>query len=235
MENTENLQICNKKIDSLFLILVITNITTMAVGMLFYGEPFNFWQDAISYLGATKTVNGYPNTTSFFIFALGMGFSGILMLKIASLFYRDSNIEHHALKRYFSFFAGLGFFIIIFPCNINNGIHSIGGALLFGDLWGITLLLLIEAKKLPGVKYISLYHFILHITVLTYAFNFVIQSGIMQITQKFAVFSLIAVLKLTTALYKLYPASPETEEETVEDGFEPSNDSAGEIYNEFLK
>jgi len=224
MRKIENLTICNKKIDSLFLILVITNITTMAVGMLFYGEPFKFWKDAISYLGATKTLNGYPNRTSFFIFALGMGFSAILMFKIASAFYRGKNIEHPVLKRYFSFFAGLGFFIIIFPCNVNNSIHSVGGALVFGDLWGLTLLMLIEAGELPGVKYLSLYHFFLHTSVLAYAFNFVIQSGIMQITQKFAVFSLIVVLKLTTALYRLHPSYLEPIEDTLKTAEPDSNE-----------
>ncbi|RKX85024.1 MAG: hypothetical protein DRP57_04705 [Spirochaetes bacterium] len=237
MEKPESLLICNKKIDSLFFRLVIINITTMAAGMLFYGEPFKFWQDAISYLGATKTVKGYPNRTSFFIFALGMGISGVLMFKIASIFHRHKNIEHPILKRDLSFSAGLGFFIIIFPCNTNNSIHSIGGALLFGDLWGLTLIMLIEAGKLPGAKYISIYHFILHTTVLAYAFNFVIQSGIMQITQKFAVFSLITVLKLTTALYRLSPFYTETAEPAVRISKTPkiASNSSDELCEECIK
>ena len=220
MKGNEGIPICSKKTDSLFLLLVVINIVSMAVGMLLYGEPFNFWQDAISYLGATKTVNGYPNYRSFFIFSLGMSLSCFIMMKIAFIFHCNDKINYHRLKRNLALFAGTGFFVIIFPCNINNSIHSAGGALLFGDLWGLTLLFLIEAGKLPGASYITLYHFILHSTVLAYAFNFVIQSGILQITQKFAVFSLIVILKLTTSLYRLIPQ------------YEDETNTAGQLQNQ---
>ncbi len=220
MRADKGIPICNKRTDTLFLLLVVVNIVSMAAGMLLYGEPFNFWKDAISYLGATKTVNGYPNYRSFFIFALGMGLSGFIMMKIAFIFHRNYKINYHGLKRNLALFAGTGFFVIIFPCNINNSIHSAGGALLFGDLWGLTLLFLIEAGKLPGAGHITIYHIILHSTVLAYAFNFVIQSGILQITQKFAVFSLIVILKLTTSLYRLTPQYEDEfdEEETTSAG-----------------
>ena len=225
-EKREHVPICNREIDSTFLKMSVINISSMIIGMLLYGErreAFNFWMDPISFLGATETANGHKNTASLIVFVLGMVISGLLMLRIASLFRRHEEIQHHRLKSYLSIGAALGFFIITYPCNINNNIHSVGGALLFGDLWGITLLFLLEVPSIEGAPHAVLYHFILHSTVLTYAFNFVIKSNIQQITQKFAILSLIIVLKATTSLYRLYQ-EPETQLSQEDSGLKDSRE-----------
>ncbi len=211
----EYIPICNREIETIFSKMTVITLLTMAVGILFYGEKFNFWTNPISDLGVTVTAHGHSNLASLAIFAIGMLSSGILMLKIAIIFKENIYLQYHKFKYYISIMTAFGFFIITYPHNINNNIHSIGGALLFGGLWGLTLLFLIEAHSIKKTSHLILYHLILHSTVLTYAFNFVIKSRIEQITQKIAILSLMIILKLSTSFHKDYilPTVPETSTE----------------------
>ena len=210
-QQKEYIPICNKEIETIFSKITVITLLTIAIGIVFYGEKFNFWMNPISDLGVTATLHGHSNLLSFFIFTIGMLACGILMLKISTSFKESIYIRHHKLKYYLSLISSFGFFIITYPHNINNNIHSVGGTLLFGGLWGLTLLFLIEAYSIKKHLQVTLYHFILHSTIITYAFNFAIKSQIEQITQKFAILGLMLILKLSSSLHKNYHFSYDNE------------------------
>ncbi len=220
----EYIPICNREIEIIFSRITVITLLTMIVGMFFYGDKFNFWMNPISDLGVTVTVHGHSNLLSLAIFTIGMLTSGILMLKIATIFKESIYVRYHKLKYYLSLMTAFGFFIITYPHNINNNIHSVGGALLFGGLWGLTLLFLIEARAIKKTSHVVFYHFVLHSTILTYAFNFVIKSRIEQITQKLAILGLIFILKLSTSFHRDYTITSTDEDLSPESPMQYSKD-----------
>jgi hypothetical membrane protein len=187
------------KINKFLTYLLSLNILVFILGMLTYGERYQFWEDALSYLGGIKTLAGDPNILSWLIFTFGMILSGILCLYIWFLLNREDEMEHSKFKGYLFLICGIGYFIMIMPHDINNSIHVIGTALVFGMLWLYAVILLIELNHRIEQYKILLFHLFLQGTVLPYAFLYFIDSPIQVQSQKFAVIGLMLVLKLANS------------------------------------
>ncbi len=191
---------------SLFTALVVTNTATLILGMLVYGEPFRFWEFAYSYLGGTLTTNGRPNGPARLVFGLGMVGCGFIMFAISANFRLDTRASHPRLKARLCFFAGLGYFIIIYPYNVHNTIHSVGSALVFGCLWGVASLLLIEGRTIRSRRRFVACQLSLQGSILAYAVTWVLGAQMAQVIQKAAVFALIIVLRVASSVPREVPA-----------------------------
>ncbi len=169
--------------------------------MLFYREPFRFWQYPLSDLGATQTEHGLSNVPSIIFFDAGMIVSSLMMLAVSARF-AVSTVEHRMAKRALTFLTGMGFLVIMFPYNINDGIHMTGGGAVFGGLWGLTLLLSLELRKRIGLARFWLIQLVLQGTILPYAALFMLGKPIKQAFQKPAVLGLMLALSLTLSFRK---------------------------------
>ncbi len=171
-------------------------IAAITLGVVFYREPFRFWKYPLSDLGATVTEHGFSNIFSILFFDSGMILSGLIMFSISSRF-AASKVEHRRIKRGLTFLCGIGFFVIIFPYNINDTIHMTGGGAVFGSLWGLTVLFLLELRHSVGWLRFWALQLPLQGTILPYAALFMAGLPIKQVFQKPAVVGLMLTLGLT--------------------------------------
>lgn len=174
--------------------LLLTDLSVIILCIIFYGGRFDFWNDAFSYFGTTVTPAGYPNISSMLIFMSGLAASSIFCFKISRSFFPLQQVPHARLKHHLFKFTGIGYLIMMMPCNLYNTIHSIGSALVFGTLWLLAVLLLTEMKHplKPFRYYLS--QLLLQGTILPYAYTYVTKAVIDQVFQKFAVIGLILTL-----------------------------------------
>lgn len=181
-----------------FSLLGAVIVGSIALGIVFYREPFRFLAYPLSDLGATVSEHGFPNRVSNVFFDLGMIVGGLIMLTIARGL-KSGAMPHREPKRVLSLVAALGFFVITFPYNINDTIHMIGGAALIGGLWGLTVLLLFELRQLIGKGRFWIMQILLQGTILPYALLVALDIPIKQAFQKPAVLALIITLPLALA------------------------------------
>lgn len=165
-------------------------LVTLSLGIITYGEKFLFWEHALSYLGGVHTQNGSPNSLSLMIFGSGMISCALICLHINRLLCNDPS-------KYLFRTCGGGFVLMIVPCDLLNQVHSIGAAMVFATLWFFTVLLVNDLNKIYRTR-AYLYHFILHGTVLPYAFMYVAGSPFRQAAQKVAVLGMMLILKIAT-------------------------------------
>lgn len=176
-------------------IVITILLAAITLGIIFYREPFRFWKYPLSNLGATVTQHGLPNFRSIFFFDSGMIISGVIMFAVSARF-AASKVDHRRIKRGLTFLCGIGFFVIIFPYNINDNIHMVGGGAVFGSLWGLTLVFLLELRRAVGWLRFVLLQLPLQITILPYAALFMLGVPIKQAFQKPAVAGLMLTLLL---------------------------------------
>jgi len=177
------------RLSHLMNIFLANTIIIFILGALTYGEKFQFWDYAYSYLGMIKTPGGNANTLSFIIYVAGCVLNSVICFKI-------SNNVTGQLNNIFFKMCGAGYLLLMLPCDIINSIHSAGGALVVGSLWFFTVISISDiyhsGKKLRAVAYFVL----LSGTVLPYAFMHFVNSSYEQIAQKPALLGLIIVMKL---------------------------------------
>ena len=190
------------KIHTLFKKLLWTDLTTLVLCMFLYAGRFNFWNDAFSSLGASATPDGRSNALSMLLFMAGLVMSSCFVWRIGVVFRTLRFVPNARLKSYLLRMTGMGFILMMFPCNIYNGIHSAGSALVFGMLWLLSVLLLQEEKKNLRNRYL-LFQFLLQGTILPYAITYVTGAASKQIFQKIAVAGLIIVLSKALRYYRM--------------------------------
>ncbi|MFO7852380.1 MAG: hypothetical protein ACQERS_13630 [Bacteroidota bacterium] len=169
--------------------LIYVTIVVFILGMLTYGQPFSFKEHAISHFGRIRTQDGSPNTLSLFIYGIGMIMSSLICFRLSNL--SEDNTSHNLFR-----LAAIGYILLIVPCDILHKIHSIGGALVIGSLWLLTVILLHDLFRYSNRVRIYLFHLILQGTVLPYAFLYAFGSPLCPLVQKFAVAGLIISLRL---------------------------------------
>ena len=177
------------RLSHLMNIFLANTIIIFILGTLTYGEKFQFWDYAYSYLGMIKTPGGNNNTLSFIIYVTGCMLNSVICFKIGS-------IATGKLFKTFFMICGTGYLLLMLPCDIINSIHSAGGALVVGSLWLFAVISISNiyhsGKKLRAVAYFVL----LNGTILPYAFMHFGNSSYEQIAQKPALLGLIIVMKL---------------------------------------
>ncbi|MBN1386999.1 MAG: hypothetical protein JW965_01045 [Bacteroidales bacterium] len=169
--------------------LIYLTILVFILGMLTYGQPFSFKEHAISHFGRIRTQDGSPNTLSLLVYGTGMILSALICFKLSNL--TEHNTSHFLLR-----IAAGGYILLIVPCDVLNTIHSIGGALVIGSLWLLTVIQIHELIKHTNKIRPYLYHLLLQGTVLPYAFLYAVGSPIRHMVQKFAILGLMISLKL---------------------------------------
>ena len=180
-------------------------VASMALGIIFYREPFRFFEYPLSDLGATRTEHDLSNIVSMFLFDGGMLSSAVIMFSISRLF-GTAQVEHRRLKRGLTLLSAIGFIVITFPYNINDNIHMSGDAALVGGLWGLTVLSLLEMRESIGTRRFVLLQLLLQGTILPYAAMFAIGLPIKQAFQKPAVAGLILAVRFVVSLHDRVPA-----------------------------
>jgi len=205
-------RIYGQNTSQLFALVFYLFIVTIFLSMINYGEPFIFSEYAISDLGTTLTKTNQSNTVCFAIFGIGMISCGMIMLKLFRKFINNPNIMNVKIKQYLLLLTAFGFFLILYPYNLNNTIHSIGAGLIVGSLWALEGLFLIELVKLTKALKYFLYLSLLQVSVLGYAYLYFINSPLRQNFQKLSVFFLLLIMKIITSgnnklsLSELFPS-----------------------------
>lgn len=138
---------CTPSISRLFSILIFCIGTGLFLSIISYNGIFHFWRYPLSNLGTLKTVNGNINIWARSFFDLTMIVAGFYMFRISRLFFADPNLNFLGIKTIMTSMSSLGFFILLTPYDLSNIIHEIGAALVFGTLWGLTILFSIELFK----------------------------------------------------------------------------------------
>lgn len=159
-------------------------------GVLTFGEKFSFRDHAFSYFGRITTPNGNSNTLCFLMFVMGI-------LLSAWICFRISHIMEHSRSHWLFWLAGVGYVVMLIPCDLYNPGHMIGAALLFFSLWLFSTLHLLRLRTFSGWLKFIFYQLVLQGTVLSYAYLYFIDSPEKQIIQKIAIAGLVLVLKLT--------------------------------------
>ena len=75
-------------------LIVLLNILFLTVATIVYNEPFHFWDYALSFLVATKTVNGLSNHGSQYIYSFSMICSGFIMIALSVTFWGADGVRH---------------------------------------------------------------------------------------------------------------------------------------------
>lgn len=180
-----------------FNILLYSNVATILLSILLFAEDFSFWKHAVSDLGTTVLEDGKTNYKSAFIFSVGMILCGIVCVQIYKALYAFS-IRQKKLKIVLLKFTSLGYFVIVTPYNISNIIHSLGASLVFGSLYLLAVVLLLEVKDQGKKAKFVFYQVLLQATVIPYAVLFFLYLPARQSAQKFAVAGLILSLYACT-------------------------------------
>ena len=176
----------NKKITYLLSLIIFIFL----FGALIYADEFDFWEDALSYIGNIYPVGGNSNLLSFLVLFFGMILCSFLSFKISQ------DMKGYRENYYFKA-SGIGFMLLAVPSDLINVIHTIGGAVAVGSLWLFTVITLNNLfSKISKIR-VLLYHLILQGTVLPYAFLYFSGSPVRQAAQKFAIAGLIIILKLS--------------------------------------
>jgi hypothetical protein len=177
------------RISNLVNMLLVNTVIIFIIGALTYGEKFRFWDYAYSFLGMIRTPGGNQNTLSFIIYAIGCLMNSFISFRISN------NLTVRTFRILFKI-CGIGYLLLMLPCDIINSLHSIGGAIAFGSLWFFSMISIIDIYLIGKRFYASLSFILLNGTVLPYAFMFFIQSPYKEIAQKPALLGLIIVMKL---------------------------------------
>ena len=172
--------------------LIYVTLVVFILGMLTYGQDFSFREHAFSHFGRIRTQDGSPNTLSLLIYGTGMLLSALICFKLSNL--AEDNTSHYLFR-----LAAAGYILLIVPCDVLNSIHSIGGVLVIGPLWFLTVIQLHDLFRYYNKGRIYLYHLILQGTVLPYAFLYAVGSPLCDMVQKFALAGLMISLKLVIA------------------------------------
>jgi hypothetical membrane protein len=171
-------------ISELFFLLSLVLIVTLALAVLFYGEPFRFWHHAFSDLGNTVTSRGRRNVASRMVFSVGMMVECALMLRIRARYGETQDLRHRTIKRWLALLGAVAFLVAICPNDVNHTIHSVGVGTVVGVIYLFTMVFHLELEpRIPArLFYVDLV--IIQVAVFSYAWAFFANSPFKQSLQK---------------------------------------------------
>jgi hypothetical protein len=177
-----------------FFALAASTVVSFGCAMIVYAEPFHFFEYALSDLGTSRTVNGFPNQWSYAFFALGMLSGAMCSAELARRYRHTSPEPNRKAKLLFSELATIGYLIAIVPHDLLHIVHSVGAAFMVGSLWMLTNLYLVDLAHDGHRRFTIACHVVLHVAVLIYAALYAGASPLQKVAQKPAVAALIFVL-----------------------------------------
>lgn len=190
--------VCSPGVCRQFSLLILVVFAGLVISMELDRGAFFLWEDPLSDLGAFMTVNATLNVLPRIVFDAAMTVSGLLMLRIYSGFSADELLRHRRFKEVMTFLCGVGFFMVLMPYDVNLAVHEAGASLIFGMLWGMTVLFSVELGQMSLVAGSVLSQLVLQGTVLPYAYLFAAGIPGEVVAQKFAVIGLMFSVWLTT-------------------------------------
>jgi len=190
----KNSQAAEHKLAKLYRNIVLSISFTYLSGAVFYADPFNFWEHALSELGTTTTLLGTPNLWAALFVSLGMLINGVFLFEAGRYTMSHRSFLNHKVKSWLFYTAGLGALITIFPNNKFHTIHSLGSALMIGPIFILEMITLWERKPIMDSLKFNAINILLSVSVLTYAVAFFSDAYYKQVAQKFCVINLLLVL-----------------------------------------
>ncbi len=190
--------VCSPGISRQFSLLILVVFSGLIISMELDRGAFFIWQDPLSDLGAFMTVNETVNVLPRLVFDAAMTVSGLLMLRICSSFAAEELLRHRRVKQVMAFLCCVGFFMVLMPYDVNLLFHEIGASLVFGMMWGITVLFSVELKQASLTAESIFSQLVLQGTVLPYAYMFAARIPGEVVAQKFAVIGLMLSVWYTT-------------------------------------
>ncbi|MGB2963378.1 MAG: hypothetical protein WBB69_05280 [Anaerolineales bacterium] len=190
----KNSQAAEHKLAKLYRSIVLSIALTYLSGAIFYADPFNFWELALSELGTTTTLTGTPNLRAALFVSLGMLISGGFLFEAGRFTMSHPTFMHYKVKCWFLYAAGLGALIAIFPNNIVHTIHSLGSAMMIGSVFILEIITLWERKPIMDSLKFNAIIILLSVSVLSYAVAFFSNAYYKQVAQKFCIINLLLVL-----------------------------------------
>jgi hypothetical protein len=178
-----------------FVALVIVLLVTLGLAVLFYAEPFLFWQHAFSDLGSTISKHGLPNSTSMLIYAAGMLFNAGIMFRVSVLYTRSKTLSHSSVKSVLALLASAGFLVSVFPNNLYHILHSIGVGVVLGALYFFTMIFHLELKEAVSRTVFVFNLALLQVAVFSYAVAFFLNTDAKQSLQKLCLLGVVFTLE----------------------------------------
>lgn len=190
----------NYAVSALFFLLFFVLFATFGVAILFYGEPFLFWEHAFSVLGDTVTTQGNPNRVSRLIFSIGMLIESGIFLRIRAHYAGDHRFRNQVIKRWLALLGALGFLVSILPNNLFHAIHSLGVGTVVGVLYFFAMFFHFELReRLPQWQFL-IDVILLQVVVFPYAIAFFANWESKQSYQKICLMGIFYVLLKAASL-----------------------------------
>lgn len=181
-------------ISALFYLLFLILFAVLGLVILFYPEPFDFWQHAFSDLGDDVSKHGFDNLLSRKIYTTGMIAESLILFRISVHYKPPASFRNQTIKRWLAVLGGFGFLISTPPNHRYHVIHSIGIGMVVASLYFITMFFLIELHPKITAWRFYLDTAIVQIVVFPYAIGFFIDSAHKQSLQKFCIIGLFFML-----------------------------------------
>ena len=188
----------SQQIEHTTLLLILQMVLFWIFGMHAYSEKFRFWEYAVSYLGALRTVNGHANTPSLIWFVTSMLISAWFMHRM-SVLNKNRQIVNGSIYQVLYTMGWIGSLIICCPKDISRPVHAMGAGLLVFSHVMLSLVRILAQGRLMKTHSTVTRLLLLLVPVLLYAYcwAFWIES-VVQVFQKLAFAALFYVEIITT-------------------------------------
>jgi len=183
------------KLTSWYVGTMIVNFSVLVILIALYAEPFSLLMDPFSWLGKTITDNGSANTGAFLLFTATIFFNAFRWRKLLELL-TQTGTWRFALIRFLGHLVLAGFFLMSFPCDRFDAIHSTGAGSVVGGIWALSTIMLFRfSNELEPRNYILLQLF-LHSAALFCGINFILDSVLKGFSQRPLLLAIVAVTGL---------------------------------------
>ncbi len=187
----QNLQ----KLYRLYMVTIMINLVMLAIIIRFYAEPFSLMMDPFSWLGKMVTTDGSANTNSLVLFTAALFFNAFMWKQALSLL-SGNPVWEYPLLRMLGRLVLIGFFLMAFPCDRFETIHSFGGGFVIGGLWALSTIFLYRSSDEFEPRAFIMVLLVLHASALFCGANFVLDSLLKGFSQRPLLLAIIAVTSL---------------------------------------
>ena len=174
---------------------MVVNLCMLVVIIRIYAEPFSLVMDPFSWLGKTITNNGSANTAALLLFTTTLFFNAFRWRQALDLL-SHTLAWRFALVRFLSHLVLAGFFLMVFPCDRFDAIHSTGSGFVIGGLWALTTIMLFRFSEEFEPRAYILLQLILHSAALFCGVNFILDSVLKGFSQRPLLLAIITVTSL---------------------------------------